>query len=477
MNETNTPALPDDRPDEGNPAKIMDGRERDDRPLRDRSLVYSLRDGMAWSVMIGFGDNYVGPFALFLSATTIQMGWLASLPPFIGAVSQIVAAHLTERIRIRRPIIVWSAAIQALMWMMLFAVPVLMPRSLAIPALIAIVILITTGGHFTVPAWMSLMGDLVPPDTRGTYFARRNRICQFLTMLSIVLAGWILQTFKSEGSARVPYGFLTIFAVACIGRLVSARYLFLQYEPPYAPPTRQDGGFLEHLRSLRGTDFGRFSQFMALMNFAVSLSGPFFVVYLLRDLGLTYLQFTIVTGMVVLSQILTLVFWGTAADRFGNKWALMTCGSVLALAPIALTCSTHVVFLAVFQFVISSVGAGFNLAAANYVFESLGPNRITRHVAYYHVTNATGVLFGGLFGGWLATHVPAHLALGALGVTFASSVVTVYLISAAFRVALVLYFRSRIQELRTVSPVPNARALVRMAVQQSDISRWLSPHR
>lgn len=446
--------------------------------LREQSLTYSLRDGMAWSVMIGFGDNYVGPYALFLGATTFQMGVLASLPPFVGAVSQIFAAALTERIGVRKKVIVAPAIVQAFTWLLILSVPMLLSPAWSILALIGLVTLLHTGGHFTVPAWMSLMGDIVPPDIRGSYFARRNRICQLITMASVALAGWLLSIYKEAGPNGDTWGFVSIFAVACVARLFSARYLHLQYDPPYTPRNRSDGGFRDYLRAITDTNFGQFALFMSLMSFAVCLAGPFFVVYIMRDLGLTYGQFTLVMVTNVLSQIVTLVFWGKAADRFGNKWTLMICGGVLAAIPLTLPLSTHLWFIIAFMFVASSAGAGFNLAAANYVFEAVGPERLTRNVAYYHVTNAAGVLAGSLLGGWLAGIVPARVEIGAVGITFVSSLMTVYMISATLRISVLILFRNRFREIRHAVPEPNARELVRIAVQESDFSRWLTtPHK
>ena len=49
-------------------------------PQVDRSLRYSLRDGIAWSLMFGAGESYLQAFAVFLKATTAQITALAALP-------------------------------------------------------------------------------------------------------------------------------------------------------------------------------------------------------------------------------------------------------------------------------------------------------------------------------------------------------------------------------------------------------------
>lgn len=450
----------------------------DEEMLRDRSLLYSLRDGLAWSVMVGFGDHYLGPFALFWGATTMQMGILASLPPFLGAVFQIFSARATDALRARRRIIVPAAGFQGLLWILIFWIPTLVPTSAASSFLIVFVALFSIAGHFTVPPWHSLMGDLVPPDRRGVYFARRNRLCQIFTIVSVGLAGLVLHYFKSAGAAWHVYGFLIIFGVACVARLISTAYLSMQYEPVYTPPPKEEQmGFLEFLRTARRLNFGRFTLFSSIMNFSIHLSAPFFVVYMMRDLGFTYLQFTTVVSMVVLSHILTLVFWGKVADRFGNRWVILSCSLGLGLCPFFLPLSTHFYYIAFFQFVVATVGAGFNLASANYVFDAVSPPQRARCVAYYHVINATGLLLGGLSGGWLATRMPSELGIGAIRWNLPSNLLTLFLLSGVLRLATLASFRSAFQELRPVEPAPHGRLLFRIAFLERDHSRWMFPHK
>lgn len=440
------------------PSSHMDTTER------EKSLTYSLRDGMAWSVMVGFGENYVAPFALFLAASSFQMGLLAAIPAFLGSIGQTFSARLTDRIQVRRKIIVPAAALQGLIWIPLFGIPLAAPPEFKVPLLIAFVTFFSIAGHFISPPWNSLMGDLVHSERRGIYFARRNRICHVFTIVSVGLAGFVLHLFESRGPSWHLYGFITLFTVACAARLISSVYLSRQSEPPYdAPPKDEQFGYLEFLRSVPRSNFGRFVLFLAAMSFSFHISAPFFVVYVLRDLKFTYLQFTSMTCLVALSQILTLLFWGRAADRFGNKWVLTVCGFVLSAAPFFLPISQHFVFIILFQFCAASAGAGFNLAAANYIFDAVPPPYRARCVAYFSLTGAAGTLLGGLLGGYLADRLPAQFGLGPFQFALASSLLTLYLISGVFRLGVLFLFRSAFQEIREVESPSRGHMLFRIA--------------
>ncbi|MBI4177941.1 MFS transporter [bacterium] len=449
----------------------MDAGER----LREKSLVYSLRDGMAWSVMVGCGENYIGAYALFLGASTLQMGILSSLPPFLGALSQTVSAWLTDLIRFRRKIILPAAVFQGTLWLPLFFLPGLFGDQ-SVPVFIGLAALLAAAGHFISPPWNSLMGDVVHPDRRGIYFARRNRACHVVTVIAVALGGTILHVFKTEFPDQQAYGFLAIFAIASAARFVSAGYLSLQYEPPYHPaPKELQFGYLAFLRSMRRSNFARFAAVIALMNFSIHVSAPFFIVYILRDLHFSYLQFTAVTSLMVLSQILTLAFWGRTTDRFGNKWALVVSGVVISVAPFFLTVSAAFPYIAAFAFFVGAAGAGYNLATANYVFDAVSPPQRARCVAYFSVTNSAGFLLGGLLGGWLGDRLPAALDLGLTRFHFSSPLLTLFCVSGCLRLAALLLFRPAFRELRSVERAPDAGCLFRIAFFRTTIDARFEP--
>src|SRR5690606_20160294 len=112
-------------------------------------------------------------FALFLKATTPQIGLLASLPPLLASFMQLVSAWLGRLTGQRKPIILAGAALQAASWVPILALPLLYPAH-AVPLMIACVVLYQCGAHLVTPQWSSMMGDIVPPRRRGRFFALRT---------------------------------------------------------------------------------------------------------------------------------------------------------------------------------------------------------------------------------------------------------------------------------------------------------------
>ena len=92
-------------------------RESAEAASTEVSLQHSIKDAAAYAVMMGIGETYLSAFALFLKASTPQIGLLASLPPLLGSLAQIVSAWLGRLAGRRKPIILAGAGLQALAWL------------------------------------------------------------------------------------------------------------------------------------------------------------------------------------------------------------------------------------------------------------------------------------------------------------------------------------------------------------------------
>jgi len=80
-------------------------------PVVENSLNHSLKDARAFAVMTGVGETYLSAFAIFLRATTPQIGLLASLPPLLGSFIQPVSAWLGRMTGHRKAIVLAGASI------------------------------------------------------------------------------------------------------------------------------------------------------------------------------------------------------------------------------------------------------------------------------------------------------------------------------------------------------------------------------
>ena len=166
------------------------GEPKEKEQEEDPSLRAAIKDGVSYAVMMGCGENYLGPFGIFLQATTLQVGLLATLPQLFGAVMQWVGALKMDRFRSRRKVIIAGAATQAVTLLPMALLPFLLGSGNRSVLYLLVFMMVYHGANgSTVPIWNSLIGDLVPANIRGRFFGHRNRLTGMSTFISLLLAG------------------------------------------------------------------------------------------------------------------------------------------------------------------------------------------------------------------------------------------------------------------------------------------------
>jgi MFS family permease len=404
-----------------------------------KTLRNSILDGASYSAMLGLTQSYVVPFALALKATTTQIGLLSSIPNLTMALSQLAAPRLTWKAGSRKRFILPVVLVHALMWIPVLLIPYLFPGD-KVWWLIGLMTLSAVFGSLANPAWGSMMADLVPEDTRGRYFSRRGRICDFVMLVVSFVAGGILQWTTGN-----PFlGFSIIFAGAVISRLTSWYFLSRMHEPLLKETANTHDGLLSTIRKLRSSNLGRFITYVSLINFATSLAGPFFAVYMLRDLKFDYLTYVAINATATIATITFLTRWGRRADRAGNIKVLRITSFLIPLVPTLWLVSKQVYYLIPIQVLSGFAWSGFTLTSSNFLYDASPKEGRTQSIAIFNAINGLAICLGALAGGFLAPRLPQLLG---------NNLLCLFLISGILRGFVVILLLRRISEVRRVPKV------------------------
>ena len=418
-----------------------------DDPVVDRSLKHSIKDGIFFSAMVGGAESYFSAFAVFLKATTAQIGVLASLPPLLASFMQLVSAWLGRKTGKRKELIVVGALFQTVCFLPVATLPLLFPEH-AVPLLIVAIVFYFLGPNLGAPQWGSLMGDLVPEDRRGRFFALRTRLSSFASFTALIVAGLVIDWF--DGHALTYWGFVTVFVVAAACRVASAHHLNRIHDPGGHVAALEAPWHSEIWRGLRETGLLHFSFFHASMQFAVGISAPFFTLYMLRDLELSYVEFMLNTATSVCVQFLTLNRWGRLSDLFGNRIILFTTGALITVLPSLWLISTDLTWLIVVQAISGLVWGGFTLSATSFVFDLTPPAHRATLMAVHNVLAAMAVFLGAVIGGYLGTHLPNEITLFGTHYQWLTSLYGVFVVSSLTRITVAAIFLPRLEEVRRV---------------------------
>ena len=415
------------------------------------SLKHSVREGTGWAVMIGFGESYISAFAEFLKATTFQMGLLTSIPQLLSSLLQLFAVKTTHVISSRKGIVVLTVFLQAMMWLFMVGVCYL---TKSVYLLVAMVSLYFIFGAFSVPAWTSWMGDLVPERIRGRYFGKRNHTIGIISTISVISAGFVLQLLSGWDTWTA---FTVLFTIAFIGRMISGLILTKQYEPSVELETPKQFGLFPFLKKITNENFGVFSLFIMGMLFAVYLAVPLFVIFWLRFLHLSYVQFMAIMATTSISSFMAMKYWGRYADLYGNRWVMNAATWIIILLPGSwvvlyfLPSGFYFPMAICIQVFGGASWAGFNLSAANYIYDSVPRKDRLRYVSYHNAMKGAAIFAGSLLGGWLGGQ---SISMAGLSNDIPTGILMVFGFSTLMRFVILKGYFSKVTEVRIQRDMP-----------------------
>ncbi|HYD03656.1 MAG TPA: MFS transporter [Alphaproteobacteria bacterium] len=421
------------------------------------SVNYSVKDGLFVAVKNGFTENFVMPFAIALNATNGMLAALGSVPQLVASFLQLFAQSSLKFFKTRSRLIVWTALIQAFMWIPLIFIPLIAGDNIvfAFTLLLIFYTLEVTIGNFQGPIYNSILGDIIDEDKRGEFFGKRNRVVNLMGFVSTFAAGLILSTFKKidDGSTAhyIFIGFGILFFLAFISRLISSYYKSKIYDPPYNPP-KDDITFLGFLKNMTHNNYGIFVIYIFLFRLVVNLTAPFFALYLLRDMQMPYLKFTAIIGIAVISSFLTMGIWGKMIDRFGSKKVLTISGFLIPFSPLLLILGVYIqdpttrfIYLLAEEAFSGAVWAAFNLSTSSFLFDATSKNERVKYIAYYNFISGIAVFIGAMLGGVLIGLYPQWKAP-----VVASVIPFVFLTTAILRFLVTSIFIGKVREARMV---------------------------
>lgn len=409
-----------------------------------RSLRKGIREGAVSSLSASLTETYIPQFALALKATPTHIGILSAIPNLIAPWTQVWGDTLMQRYT-RKQIVSITAYVQAA-----FFIPIALLGSAlhqgwvaehALTILSISYTLVMAIASIHTPAWVSWMGDLIPPKQRGSYFSTRHRMMGLTSML-LLLGGLALDYYQTQGLALTTFSVL--FTIAALARAYSANIITQQYEPPLK---KKEGGIpysLKHFLTQQSAT-KRFVLSVALYNLVMYIASPFFAVYMRQDLALSYTWITVLSLASTLFYVLALPYIGRFSDTYGNLRLFYLAGILYALNPLAWLLVTNPWILLSIQVIGGIANAAYLIGVTNYLLNTVSPHERAIVSTYMNILVGLGIFIGSLIGSLTMAYHPS--ALSAITFTF--------LISAIGRLALTCFGIRHMREREHVKPLPH----------------------
>ncbi len=390
-------------------------------------------DGVACSVMIGIGENYVAPFALALGMDELVAGLVASVPVLAGAVLQTISPWAIRRLGSNRRWVVACVVCQAVSFLPLAAAAI--AGNLPVAILFLLAAIYWGSGMASGPAWTSWVDTLIPERIRAAYFGRRARFCQAATVVGFAGGGLWLEFGESLGAPLTAFAVLFLVAASC--RSISAVFLVRQNERRGACEALMAGARTSVLKPLGHAHQRRLLFYLWAMQAAAQVASPYFTPFMLGQLKFSYAKFMVIISTSLVAKAVALPTLGLLAQRFGAMRVLWIAGFIVIPLPLFWMISQATPFLLMIQVLAGASWATYELAAFLLFFEAVDARNRTGFLTLYNLGYAAATVAGSLAGGGLLavlgeTHA-AYLTLFAA--SGAARLLTVPLLIRAGRVA------------------------------------------
>jgi len=409
------------------------------KELKHLSRRRSIKEGIFATASFSFGSRYISPFAIAINTSNALVALLGAIWGLLSPISQMFSSRLIEKYS-RKKIVLTFVLLETLMWIPFILIGVLYYKGIML-SLLPIFILIAYAFHVIVsslsgPAWFSWMGDIVDGDYRGRWFAKRNLIHGFIGIVLALSASFALDYFKKIN--LTIFGFIILFTLAIFSRFMSYRVFKKQYEPKIKLKKGYYFSFWDFVKKSPKNNFGRFVWYRATLAFATAVAGSLIAVYLLRNLKLSYSTYMIVSLTGGFVSLFFLEFLGKISDKYGNYKVLLISSFLMPAIPLLWILYPSPVYLALVPSIIGSVAwAGFNLAAGNFIYDNVSPEKRGLALPYQNMLIGLGSFFGAGLGALLIKY---------LHTISLKPIIIIFILSGVLRTFAVLFWIPRLKE-------------------------------
>jgi HEAT repeat protein len=310
-----------------------------ERPSRLDDLRTLRNANLDMAFAVAFVTLTTGPFLVgfiqYLGGSDLWIGLLSAIPSLVG-ILQIPGAIWGRGFASFKPFVTPGGAAWRLLYLPIVFLPFLpWDDSLRLTIFAVLVTVASCCVTLVNPTYSDWLAELVPGNSRGAYFARRNAIGAAVGAVLGIVGAIALDLFRGRNLDAQGFGFVFALGLGCAA--VSMVFYLRMTDVPRPVVHRQS--LADGLRAIRipfeDATYRRVLGFLGVSVLGQMFAGNLYVAY---GREVLHLEFTILQAMAIfmaVGNIASAPVWGFLADRYGNR-PMLTLGLLLiATNPIA----------------------------------------------------------------------------------------------------------------------------------------------
>jgi hypothetical protein len=406
---------------------------------------YSVQDGIFWAIMYYLTSVFLTPYLLKLGANSFEVGLLSYAPLLLAAIVCFFSYDILKLFNSKKQMIVFFVMLHAALWIPIGFSHILFTGKAQVWFVLIIAFLITIISQFIGPVYTDWIGKVFDLKKIGNYNAQKSVILQLISIIPLILAGYLLQAISSKDSLL---GFTIIFIFAGFCRFISGLFLNSMSR------TEDKEEIIKETVHTKKPMFSVFKEtimkdriylyfliVILIYYFSLYITVPYNKFYLLEIIKLSYTKYLTLEITAIIGVIVSLFYWGKACDKFGATKILKATMIFLPLYPLALIFFPHnLIILAILIFIDAFITAGLGLSITTYLYQNIKQNLIT-HYTFFMVFQAVALTVGALLGALINKIATAHYG------TEAKGLIVVFSVGVFFRIITAI-FTSKIKDKR-----------------------------
>ncbi|HVT10784.1 MAG TPA: MFS transporter [Fimbriimonadaceae bacterium] len=267
------------------------------------------------------------------------LGILAALPSLLG-ILQIPGAIWGRRFHSYKTYVGIGGGIWRLLYVPFAILPVLaISGAVKLSILVACVGVASASVLLVQPIYNEWLAEMIPDNSRGWFFGRRNAIATGVGAVVGILGGLALDYFRRQNQETL--GLTVIFGTGIFFAACSMVCFLSMRDLKRAKPVAEDlrKSLIAIKKPFADREFRKVLVFLAMFFTGQAFAGNFFTAYALESLKLSFTLLQFLGMMQAAGIVLSSAFWGFVADKYGNKPTLIIGGLGIAtnLVPWVLT--------------------------------------------------------------------------------------------------------------------------------------------
>ena len=202
---------------------------------------------------------------------------------------------------------------------------------------LSIIVLCTISAVLTnlaAPSWSSWLYDLISEDKLAGFMSKRSAVIQFVMMVIALFAALAVQ--QSDQAHKMMIVRLVLAFGLTLG-IIDLIY-HVKIPEPHRKTQETRSSFLKVItQPFSDKKFRQWMMIMLLWTASINICEPFFIPYLMKDLGFEnrFVLLTLISVCLVqMSGFVSFLFWGRIIERFGTRKVFLVCHCLWSIVPL-----------------------------------------------------------------------------------------------------------------------------------------------